>query len=345
MAAQKQISILAKKLGNKLTQAHAQVKDAPVEMGNARLPDGIENGVAKLVDIRFGEYKDGDHKGQPFFIAAGIMIKPEHHDGQKIEGMRTQIGPIPLCDTPKAQGKRKTFLDHYTVFLNELKKLGVDTSQTEAGTPEQVESFLNKALDILRTSQPTFGVRTWKGKPSVAFPNPRVNEEWLGLREVDEEVDPAGGVQADDAPPPDAPGTAVAAPGDGDLDLAALADIADADPTGETDDGKAACIAIQEAAEKAGHSLDAIRACGSWAEVAALATTAPDTTTAPEKKPDPVKGDQVGYKVDKAKPPVQCEVTSVDAKTQTVTLKNLTTKAAVVGGDKKLLKVKWDELV
>lgn len=162
--AKKKVS-LAQKLGAKLTQAHNKAKDEPAKVGSARLPAGIEGGVAKLESLKIDLYEKGDYKDQPYFLARGTVISPETHEGRPIKGLGTQIGPIPLCNTP---GKTKaTFAEHYADFLNALKLLGVDTAATEGDmTPEEVEEFLNTAMAELVNpdNPPTFFIfRTWKG--------------------------------------------------------------------------------------------------------------------------------------------------------------------------------------
>lgn len=194
MPVQKGKSSLAAKLGQKGAKAVNAHKDDETRMGNASLPAGIENGIAKLVDWKFGEYKDGKQKGQPFFMAAGIVVSPTHHDGQPIAGMRTQIGPEPLCDTPDRK-TAKTLEDHIDVVLNEYRKIGVDT------TTMTIEDLEPAAAALLEES-PHFRFRTWKGKKQTTGPykdqEPRTQHEWLGVVEFEGEVEDR--VEADDEP-------------------------------------------------------------------------------------------------------------------------------------------------
>jgi hypothetical protein len=158
---------LAKKLGEKVTQAHKANKDKPAEAGNAKLPSGIEGGVAKLVNIKIDEYKTGDLKGQPYFMAQAVVRLPATHEGVPCRGRHTQVGPIPLCDTPSKT--KKTFAEHYADMLNHLKLLGVDTAATDGDmTPEEVDEFLAASMEeLLNPDNPTFTTfRTWKGGKS-----------------------------------------------------------------------------------------------------------------------------------------------------------------------------------
>jgi len=232
---------LAKKLGAKVAAAHKANKDKPPEAGNATLPSGIEGGVAKLSMIKIDEYKTGDLKGQPYFMAQGIVRSPVSHDGRPCRGLHTKIGPIPLCDTP---GKAKaTFAEHYADMLNHLKLLGVDTAATDGDmTPEEVDAFLQASMEeLVAPENPTFFTfRTWKGKKTeivqrqgkwyavqgtstksgpyatkeeakkknpYADLEPRVNEEWNGRCDAPADEgeapmdDSAQEVPADEAPP------------------------------------------------------------------------------------------------------------------------------------------------
>ena len=58
-------SSLARKLGEAGAKAVEQHKDDETKLGaGSRLPEGIEGGVARLVDCRFGQYEKGDNKGE-----------------------------------------------------------------------------------------------------------------------------------------------------------------------------------------------------------------------------------------------------------------------------------------
>jgi hypothetical protein len=158
--------------------------DETVITNIGELPSGIENGIAKLTSIKFGTYKEGKMEGQLFFMAAGSVVSPtEVHIDPKtgkvtrkggepmlIEGMRTQIGPEPLCDTPDYK-TRKTAGDHVAWALNELRKLGLDT------TPYKTQKALEAACQTLVDSDVYFQFRTWGG-PTDAYPNSTPNHDW-----------------------------------------------------------------------------------------------------------------------------------------------------------------------
>lgn len=361
---------MAKKLGAKLVNAHAQHKDAPPDVGNARLPDGIEDGIAQLRDIKIGEYKEGDHKGQLFFMAQAVLVEPKEHNGRSVAGMRTTAGPVPLCDTPKSKGKKKTFADHYAVFLNHLKLLGVETEKNAAGTPDEVEAFLMASIDILKKQQPYFTIRTWKGKPTTEFPNPRVNEEWGPVCEYSPSDDPSAGMTDSDggppmnptepfteppqSPPPATPTASAPSPED---EVQALVEVCLGDPNSKTPEGADAAARLAELALAAGFTEKQITDCPSWADVGALALgIAPDAPPEEAKPAAPAKGAKykfqrrdsrgaplVNVKDKKPFPAIEVEVLTVDDAAKTVTCKGADGKT-VSGLDKKPTVIKWEWL-
>jgi len=143
------------------------------------LPAGIEGGVAQLVDCKFDTYKRGDNTGETYFYAAGIVKEPKVHDGMRVEGLRTSIME-PICDTPNRS--RATVEEHVEHVLNELRKLGVDSSELDHEDYEAV-------CESLKEEKPHFRFRTWRGDPTPQYPNPRTNEQWKGSCEYVEDGD------------------------------------------------------------------------------------------------------------------------------------------------------------
>jgi hypothetical protein len=171
MAKQVTKSGLAGKLGAKLKQAvDKHKKDETKISGGGDLPAGII-GIAQLVDCRFGQYKEGANKGEYFFYAAGVVRTPAMFEGMPIKGMRTQIGPEPMCDTPTKS--RKTLEDHTAWVLNEMRKLGAETASVDGDELEGLAAALKEA-------KPTFKFRTWKGQKTKQYPDPRVQHSWEG---------------------------------------------------------------------------------------------------------------------------------------------------------------------
>lgn len=343
-------SAIFAKLGAKAKQAHEKHKKEPVTYGNPSLPDGIENGIAELRQCKFGIYKDGKTKGQAFFMAAGIVKSPAEHNGVPIAGLRTQIGPEPLCDTPEASGKRKTFDDHYGWMLNELKKLGVNAEEVGPDDLEATAAALEKAGIHFR-------FRTWKGKKQTTGPyagqEPRVNHEWNGVVEDYQDAEGQDGGAVEDGTPPsdqvaeETGGDEGGAVNPEDDDLDALAEQAQGE---EDPDNAPAQQRLMEIATEAGVSDDEMGAADNWAAVVELIRTAQAGGEAHADEPaapaDPVKGELYKYKPldpkDKTKKKrlkaVECEVTSVNKLKKTVGLTNMDNKKIVYKD------VPWSEL-
>ena len=208
-----QSEILNKMKSRGFGQALSVGKDTPPLTGNARLPAGIENGIAQVHTVRISEYKEGKNKGEMFFYAAATMLEPQTHNGVTVAKMRTQIGPEPLCETP-GEGKFKTKQDHVNRMLGWLYGMGV-----KQGSITNEEELL-AACKGLEQRKPCVRVRTWKGGkqdlrqvdgkwhlcnigedgsatpiPGKSYVNeamarklnqwagrdPRVNEEWCGV--------------------------------------------------------------------------------------------------------------------------------------------------------------------
>lgn len=189
---------LLAKYGAKMAQAHAAHKNDETEFSQfGELPPGIENGIAILSDCKFDTFKNGENQGETFFYARGIVIKPETHEGIPIKGLGTRIGPEPLCDTPKSS--RKTTDEHVKWIYNQLRRLGLETSGLNL---EDVEA----AVKMLKEAKPYFRFRTWKGKATPQFPNPKVNHDWTGVVEYHPDEDATSGMEDDtELPPPPPP--------------------------------------------------------------------------------------------------------------------------------------------
>lgn len=177
--AKKAVGGLVAKLGMKARQAVEAHKNDEMKLsGGGDLPAGIENGVAQLVTCKFGVYEKGDMKGEYYFMASGIVVSPKtlRVDGNVIPvgGLRTTIGPEPICETPNRS--RKTIEDHIAWVMNEMRKLGVDTSELSADDLEATAAALEE-------QGPHFRFRTWAGEPTKDYPNPRTNHDWRGTVE------------------------------------------------------------------------------------------------------------------------------------------------------------------
>lgn len=382
MPVQVQKSTLAKRLGAKLVEAHLKHKDAPVKVdGGGRLPEGIENGVARLQRMSFGVYKPGTKlAGKEYFMVEAIMVAPKHFttkDGVsvKVEGARTQPKIIPLDDTPDAEGEKKTFADHYFDFQNMFKRFGVEAPETQ--DPQAVQNYYEAAAKSLTNGEknPHFAVRTWKGAKQTVGKykdkEPLVQESWGDVCEYhptsDSVVDGMTAASNGQITPP--PSTemrqdsfnefpnastdsteALADPSD---EIAALVEIANNDPENTTDDGKAAKIRLEELAVAAGATVEQVGAAADWEAVAAMALgimpeeTAATMPTVGQKakfRKRDSKGDPLKDAKTKAEFAAQdIEVVTVDTDKQTVTAKGKDGKP-VQGLDRKPTQIKWEWL-
>lgn len=181
MPPQTQKSPLFAKLGKRVLDAHDKSKDIPPPAdAGARLPPGIENGVAQLTRAEIKEFQSGEGLvGESFFQAAAVMVSPETvplKDEQgnvigeaPVKNKHTRIGPIPLCDTPNRAVK--TFEEHWKKMQDILWNLGLKPNQYElakrTGNVEaDVQALmarLKACLVALTKKAPYFSVRTWKG--------------------------------------------------------------------------------------------------------------------------------------------------------------------------------------
>ena len=326
--AKKKPSLMAK-IGKKGTAAVKKRKGDPVSADSgSSLPAGIENAIAQLTDCYFGQYKPGTkYEGEFFFRAVGTIISPKVFEGVPIEGCQTSIIE-PCCDTPDAGGKRKTLEDRIAFILNEMRKLGLDTSEA---TAEQLENM----AEVLKTSKPYFRLRTWKGDKQTTGPyagkEPRVNEVWGGEVDMEALAEAVATTEGDDD---DLEDTTATAEGDGpeiDLDQLAI----------DADDDHDSAVKLTEIAAAVGVDADTI---DSWEGVVAAINEAegnaePAEDDEPEVDPDdepepeaeaetdeeevatPSKGDLAMYKPPKMKNARICKVMTSNVKKETCGLK------------------------
>lgn len=186
-------------LGKVDTSSYSENREKDVEYDRGGELPVFDNGVAQLTDIYFKEYDKGENKGEPFFMAAGIIVEPKYVtvDGRKIdiEGRRTQIGPIPYCETENSKGETRTLAENEARILNEIKKL------SGGELPEEVED-LEEFVEELKEVGPYFKCRTWRGKATPKYPNPKTNHVWNG---VIEDYDPDAVENEEDGDEDDAP--------------------------------------------------------------------------------------------------------------------------------------------
>ena len=323
-------SNLLKKLGTAGKKAVAAHKsDEVVLSAGGDLPPGIDHGIAQLVDCKFDTYKKGDNKGEFFFRAAGIVLEPKTVGKITVSGLRTQIME-PLCDTPNRS--RPGLDDHVQWVLNELRKLGVDTTELNLDTLEEV-------AEALEEEQPTFAFRTWQGEPSEAFPNPRVNHDWRGavdyvedetteavedLTEEVEEEEEEEEVEVEEKTEEEENEEEEDEENEDEDEASDLNELAEsADEGDEEAQGK-----LTDLAEEAGIDADSYV---TWIDLSVALDEEADEkaneiVADDEDEEDiitPEKSEVYGYKPPRAKKAVECEVTAVFLKKETCNLKSL----------------------
>ena len=183
---------LASKLTAESKKSYLSAKDKPAELpkGGGECPAGIDPGIAKITECKFGVFENGDNKGEYFFMAMAAVVSPkfitsESGDKIPVEGLITRIGPEPICDTPKAT-TRKTQADHLEYVMNQMKLMGADLSNVEVDDLESI-------AEAIKNSGPYIKFRTWKGKKATEGPykdvEPRVQHTWMGQIEYEESED------------------------------------------------------------------------------------------------------------------------------------------------------------
>lgn len=153
MAMQTQKSNLLAKLGSRARAIAEENKSKEVEV-NIGLPAGIDNGVAQLVECKFGVVPAGKkNPGATFFMAQGVVKSPMDHNGVRVQGQRTMIYKE-IADAKGVLNEK-----NFAWAQDQLKLLagrGVDPSLFSLDNMEATAERLKRA-------KPHFAFRTWKG--------------------------------------------------------------------------------------------------------------------------------------------------------------------------------------
>lgn len=207
MPVQVQTTNLAQKLGKRLTAAYNATKGKPVrEDKGARLPAGINGGVAQLISIKYGKYKADSKKGlagKDYIMFQAIAVSPESHEGSRVAGTPLQPKIIPYDDTPELP--KKTFAEHWDDIQNLFQQLGVNQPDVDHVPEDQrhmaIWDYYQAAITHLtadQTKRPYFSFRTWKGEKQTTGPyagkEPLTNETWGRKIEYNGVADPGAGV-------------------------------------------------------------------------------------------------------------------------------------------------------
>lgn len=279
---------LLAKYGAKLDRAVQAHATDETTYGMMRVPPGITNGIAKLVDAKFDVYKTGRNEGEYYFRAAGVIVEPASVVVNGVEvpcaGLQTSIMEA-VCDTTKQDGTVITQEEHVENILNEMRKLA-GPEFTEGATGADLETLAEQ----LKEAGPYFRFSTSRRAPRPGTQDTEgVWENWYGCKGLEDYVPPEGGTDAveDNTPParpaPKTNGVAAKPPAKSpaggkvatkakqpkpepepefneEQDLASLAEAADGGDEAATD-------RLTELALAAGAEQDAIDAAASWGEV------------------------------------------------------------------------------
>ena len=351
-------SPLAKILGDAGRKAHEAHKNDETQFGMISLPAGISGGVAQLTKAYWARYKEGTKlAGKPYVRLEFRAVLPREHGGVPVAGqIVSQM--ISLCDTPDRQikvsdkvSRPRTFKDNYADFLNELRKLGVDTSRT---TFETIESTLVALQSMNPKPYTRFSTRGWTPPKTPQNQNPKemVFTQLDGLCDFSDNGEYAASKTEDASGETDRKSEQKQEPFNEFADGSQSQELEES-PTGLSDDPRelASQAADNEDAQNklrnlalaAGHSEEEVDGADSWEQVAEM-ITASAAPPAEEEKKDPSKGEiyffrPVDAKTGKpVKRVVEAEVTVVDKKSKTVTLKDIVNPKLTYS------KVAWDAL-
>ncbi len=333
-------SLDAKLAARGLGNAADVAKDAEVDMGfGGDLPPFINGGVAKLAEIKIGEYQKGDKKGESFVRLAGVVQTPVVFKDQRIAGSQAAI-MIPLCDDPpnvkRGAKPGKKLADRVHQLLNEFKKMGAEESVRQLPKNPLFSQIMQIGAALVKVG-PYFSFRTYAitDKPTPAKPNPEPGQtitEFKGIiANYDPNAEPSApavhdnsGQNGESAPEAEAPPDAVdwivvgEAAENGDTEAQARIDAA-GEALGLSGTEEWAALGFNEAA-----ALIAQTEAGGGPEAGGDAPAeAPPVEAAPAET-IPEKGQTWNYKPKSSRAnPVEAEITAVYAASKKVNLKIL----------------------
>lgn len=293
-------------LGKKLAGTWKKHKEDDTTYGIINLPGGISSGIAQFSGYTFGKYKSGANKGVDFCRLAGTVRGnfPNAAD-MPTDGLQTGI-MLPLGETKNAKGEVTDAEDNIARFMNELRKLGCDTSDTDIFD----DNSLLELMEALKDAAPYFRFSTttpddkgrcfenWAGNKGLEDYEPEedeeVEEDDTPEEEADEEVEEEESTEEEEG---------------GEEDLEELAALADS----EDEEAQEQLTAMAEAAGIDPNDYE------TWKDVVEALTSAngeeveyEDAEEEEEQEEfEPSKEDVVMYKPPRAKKAVECVVTKV----------------------------------
>lgn len=208
--------------------------------GTVEVPAGIKNGIAELGNVELKEYKSGQHKGEPFFMATAVIQEPATHEGKKAAGL-VLTNTIPLTDRPEWTNA-PTEEDFIGRMFTTLSKFGIDVSDLD-------ETNLEATLKALSSKDGIhFKFSTGAAKSGNVFSNWYQTVDYQASTSADSNDD---GVEVNEEEEEEG------------IDWDEVAKLADKD-------NSQAQLKIQEAAMEAGVTEEQMESAANWLEVVAM---------------------------------------------------------------------------
>ena len=157
MAGQVSTSSLLQQLGPRLDKAVATHANDKTTYGMTRLPPGITNGIAKLIEISFGQVGAGKRNaGAWYMMMRASVIEPFEHTiplnipavgGQKVKTFGLQTSQLHmLCDQKDDKGNVTTTLEQNVAdALNAIRAV---TSPTFTAKAKSGQDLVNLATNL-----------------------------------------------------------------------------------------------------------------------------------------------------------------------------------------------------
>lgn len=371
MAAEKRKSILDDSFGASGDLAAQIAADTSLPAGGFQdPPPGIKKGVAQLDEVKFDVFKTGENEGKPYFAATAIILEPIKHvytptskgqpTGDAIEvytaGMQTRI-QIPMYDVKAKSGKtmgQVTTKEQQAIKVAQyLRSLGADTSKVRKIS--DLEPLAETLTRIARNAKtPIYlNFRTSVRQAMNVGDADSSWQNWEGTDGLQDYIPPAGDylppdMKTIDNSQPDTQSQSspnLTGKGGNPHEESTIEELVEA---AQNNDDAAQTELLRRAAKATSQSPEEIsESAESWQGVADLCADPPELTDEEPAAPEPPKkGDHVNYKplVNSLKGPtpgkkvVECTITAVDEKKQTVTLKS------TVDGRTQWKDIPWDSL-
>lgn len=343
MPAQTGKSSVLNKLAGKINPAAKEHAHDEIDYGFQRVPPGITNGIARLVECKFDTYKTGQNAGEPYFRASGVVVEPAtvmvNGNDMPVVGLQTSI-MIAIHDKLKdGKGNPIPIGEQVRKVQNEMKKLGADPSSlTDANGLERTAANLKEVGPYFRFRT---SVRPARPRPDGSPGEAGVWENWDGTEGLENYSPPEGANGVDDSTgDASAPSDADAGGSGGFDEFGDLDSLVEA--AGNNDNS--AIASLTEKAIAVGKTAEEVDAADSWQEVADWIKEGGegggDTEAAePDEQPEPAKGEVWHYKPPKHKgKPIEVNIDAVNKKNRTADVHDLTKPANKWKG------VSWDAL-